>query len=255
MNYLNALRIFGTALALTGSSLCLVSHAFQAPPAPQVQPAPPAAQAQPAAHGPGIQGEQTPVIEKLANGRYRVGEIMVDKGERAITFPAQVNMDQGLLEYLIVHDRGKTHESLLRTKVEPYNLQIAFLLLGYQGTGQRLARQGDPAKPGGEPVSITITAIAGQRPVVIAAERWLVNKFGADLKDVTAIDWVFSGSFLDHGRFLAQETGSIVSIWHDPAAMMDNASPGGESNRIWFVKQGAVPPVGTPVQVSIRPAQ
>jgi ABC-type proline/glycine betaine transport system ATPase subunit len=36
---------------------------------------------------------------------------------------------------------------------------------------------------------------------------------------------------------------------------MDNATPGGESNRIWFVKEGTVPPVGTPVEVVIKPAK
>ena len=54
---------------------------------------------------------------------------------------------------------------------------------------------------------------------------------------------------------MSQETGSIAAIWHDPVALIDNASQGGESNRIWFVKQGTVPPVGTPVTVTIKPAK
>jgi hypothetical protein len=67
--------------------------------------------------------------------------------------------------------------------------------------------------------------------------------------------WVYTGSFSYQGRFVAQDSGSIAAIWHDPVALIDNASPGGESNRIWFVKEGTVPPVGTPVEVVIKPAK
>jgi hypothetical protein len=205
--------------------------------------------------GPAGQPDQIPPVEKLANGHYRLGDIVVNKAERSITFPAQVNMDSGLLEYLIVHNKGKTHESLLRTRVDPYNLQIAFLLLGFEGAEKRLSMQGDPATPKGERLQILIGMASAQKPVMIPAEQWLVNKFNDEVKDVAAINWVFSGSYVDFGRFMAQESGSIAAIWHDPVALIDNASPGGESNRIWFVKQGTVPPVGTPVTVTIRPAK
>jgi hypothetical protein len=50
---------------------------------------------------------------------------------------------------------------------------------------------------------------------------------------------------------MAQAEGSIIAIYHDPSALFDNASPGGESDRVWFVKEDAVPPVGTPVTLTI----
>lgn len=198
------------------------------------------------------QSGRIPSIEKMGSGIYRLGEILVDKNARSIVFPAQVNMDSGLLEYLIVHRKGKTHESLLRTSIDPYNLQIAFLLLGFEGAEQRLAMQGDPSIPQGEPVQIRISTTAGKGVGGIPAEQWLINKIDDKVKDVVPMKWVFSGSYIDDGRFMSQETGSIVAIWHDPVALIDNASPGGESNRIWYVRQGVVPPVGTPVEVSIK---
>ena len=239
------------SLMLIGSFVAGSSFALEPPPSP-APPPPPAPFFMP---GPGTEGSSIPPVEKLATGEYRLGEILVNKAQRSITFPAQVNMDSGLLEYLIVHNKGKTHESLLRTLIDPYNLQIAFLLLGYEGAEQRLTRQGDPATPKGERIRITISTVGGEKKsAAIPAEQWLVNKFGDEVKDVEPIVWVFSGSYVDQGRFLAQESGSIAAIWHDPVALIDNASPGGESNRIWYVKQGKVPPVGTPVNVTIRPA-
>ena len=102
------------------------------------------------------QHKKEPVISKIAPGVFRIGEIQIHKKTRSITFPAVVNMDKGLLEYLLVQSQGKTHESLLRTEVDPYFLNIAFLLLGFEGTDNPLIEQGAAQIPQGEPVEIII---------------------------------------------------------------------------------------------------
>ena len=197
-----------------------------------------------------------PSIEKLGNGSYRIGEITINKGERSVSFPAQVNMDKGMLEYLLVHRHGKTHESLLRTSVSPYTLQVAFMLLGFEGTDKRIAGQGSPETPKGEQVRILISDVAGKPGGQFPVEAWLMNRFGEKTKEVGPIDWVFCGSFVSaYGAFMSQATGSVIAIWHDPVALIDNASPGGESNRIWFSREGTTPPPGTPVTVTIKPAR
>lgn len=191
-------------------------------------------------------------IEKVGEGRFRLGDIVIDKKSRSITFPAQVNQDKGMLEYLIVHRKGKTHESLLNTRVEGYDLQVAFLLLGYEGSENKLAGQGDPSLPQGDAIRIVIRQKSGEE---IPAEQWLINKFPEGDRDVGPMKWVYTGSYSWQGRFQAQDTGSFAAIWHDPVALIDNASPGGESNRIWFVKEGTVPAVGTPVDVVVFPVK
>lgn len=194
-----------------------------------------------------------PPIEKVGDGLYRLGDIVVNKRDRSITFPARVNMDSGMLEYLLVHRRGKTHESLFNTLIEPYSLQIAFLLLGYEGAKEPLTMQGDPTVPQGEALRILVTPASGGAP--FPADQWVMNRFGDEIRDVPPMKWVYTGSFSFQGRFMPQESGSVVAIWHDPAAMIDNATPGGESNRIWFVKEGTVPAVDTPVTLTLLPAQ
>lgn len=206
--------------------------------------------------GPEAPAYKIPSIEKIGGGVFKIGEIMINKPARTISFPAQVNMDKGMLEYLIVHRAGKTHESLLRTSISPYHLQVAFILLGYEGTDKRLEGQGAPDRPKGEPVRISVADVAGKESKPFLVEEWLVNRVGEEFRDIKPLDWVFCGSFVTpEGYFMSQETGSIAAIWHDPVAIIDNASPGGESNRIWFVKQGTVPPVGTAVTVTIKPAK
>ncbi len=205
--------------------------------------------------GPGEQPElgPPPPIERVGPGVFRLGEIQIHKDTRSIMFPAQVNMDRGLLEYLIVRSSGKVHESLLRTDVDPYHLQVAFLLLSFVGTDRPILHQGSPETPRGDPVEILIAyRREGDQELKIKAEDWVANMYENQLKDVGALKWVYTGSKIFDGRFLAQAEGSIVALWHDPVVLVDNASPGGESNRIWFSKEGAVPPVGTPVTVIIR---
>jgi len=188
-------------------------------------------------------------VEQVAPGLYRVGDIVIDKKERTVSFPAEVNMDKGLLEYVLVRTGGKTHESLLRTRVEPYNLQVACLLLGIEGTTTPLAFQGAPETPKGDTVALSIHLPTG---VPIKPEQWMVRTVDGVNRDLSDLRWVFTGSVVTSGRFAAQAEGSIISVFHDPAAMIDNASAGGESDKIWFVKEGAVPPVGTPVTLVIK---
>lgn len=197
-----------------------------------------------------------PAIEKMAPGQFRLGAIEIDRHRKTVRFPAFVNMDKGLLEYLLVRSSGKVHESLLRTSIEPYHLQIALLLLGFEGTHQPLAFQGDPGKPAGEPVEILVSPIPpGEKSEPsewIRAEQWVTKKVDERFEDLTSLEWVYTGSVVLEGRFLGQVEGSFVALYHDPAALIDNASPGGESDEIWFVKEGVVPPVGTPVTVLIK---
>ena len=65
---------------------------------------------------------------------FKIGEITVDKRARAVRFPAMVQLDNGPLEYLLVTEEGKTHESLFATKISPSKLHIAMLLLGASPT-------------------------------------------------------------------------------------------------------------------------
>jgi hypothetical protein len=191
--------------------------------------------------------------ERTGPGQYRIGEIQLNKSERSVSFPAAVNMNKGLLEYLLVGNGGKLHESLLRTNIEPYNLQLACLLVGIEGTEAPLAFQGDPATPKGDAVEILLRVKDNDgKQRAVAPETWLAQVVGETKRDVSGLRWVFSGSVVHNGRFAAQVGGSIIALYHDPAAMIDNASPGGESDKIWFVKEGATPPVGTPVTVTIK---
>ena len=192
--------------------------------------------------------------EMVSPGVYRIGEVVVNKKERSITFPATINMNKGLLEYLLVRNTGKTHESLLRTAVEPYNLQIACLLLDLAGTDKPLAFQGAPDTPQGDPVSISVEYVQDNgKSYRVSPKEWIVKTVDGEQHNAPELNWIFTGSIVSNGRFASQMDGSMIALYHDPAAMIDNASTGGESDKIWFVNEKAAPPVGTKVIITIKP--
>ena len=238
-------------------SVVATNATAEAPPAVQ-NPLPPglknAPPPRPLLPPPPFMAQQPPAIEKVSPGVFRIGDILINKMERSISFPAVVNMGKGLLEYLLVRNAGKTHESLLRTTVEPYPLQVAFLLLGYEGTDKPLAYQGDPSTPKGDSVRILVTRFgADGKAAADDYERWICKKIDKKTCEISTLSWIYTGSVVGNGKFLAQMEGSIIALYHDPIALIDNASAGGESDKIWFVKEDTVPPVGSAVTVTILP--
>lgn len=190
-------------------------------------------------------------IQKKGNGLYRLGEIQINRKTRTILFPAKVNMDKGLLEYVIVKSTGKTHESLLRTGIEPYYLNVAFLLLGFEPADRPIAEQGAHERPQGAPVKVELLVKKEGKTVSVAPEQWIVKKGSRGENTSSRLVWVYTGSMVMQGKFLAQTSGSVMALYHDPAALVDNTDPDGDNDEIWFVNEKTVPPAGTDVVVKI----
>lgn len=188
-----------------------------------------------------------PPLKKIAPGVFEIGGVRIVKEKGLIEFPALVNMDKGLLEYLIVGDSGKVHESLLRTDVEPYSIQIALLMIGLEGTTNPLSQQGDPRKPEGDPVSIWVKKTDSEK---IRIEQWIA--LGEKRDAVKPTNYIFTGSIISDGVFMAQTEKSIAALFHDPVAIIDNPMPEGASDEMWFVNEKQTPPVGTKVTVIIQ---
>jgi len=53
-----------------------------------------------------------PVIKKISKGIFRIGNITINKPEGFVSINGEINMDEGLVEYLACSPRGKLHESV-----------------------------------------------------------------------------------------------------------------------------------------------
>jgi len=195
------------------------------------------------------QGEQKPVIHRIDKNTYRIGDVVVDTKQRTVTFPARVNLTQGVLEVLICTEHGKRHESLFVTKVDPLHLNVALLMLGLEG-GNAVKYQGDPTKPVGSPVEIWLKVKDRDKERLLRAEDWVTNTHKN--RPMLHTHWVYVGSVLTKDGFMAQREGQIVTTFHDPFTLIDNPLPGGGDDTVYVVNRKEVPAQGTPVTVVIK---
>jgi len=185
--------------------------------------------------------------------------IQIDKEERTATFPASINMTEGALEYLIVNEMGKTHESLLSTKIQPYDIQVAMLLLGIKPAGKAEAEppaqinaqylHGAPELTGAR-VSVFVTWQDEQGAHRVRAEDmiWNTKAKAAGRQG----PWTYNGSEMYAGKFLAQVDGSVAALVRDSAALINNPRPGNDDDQIWEANGKVTPKVGTAVDVTIE---
>ncbi|MEQ1852810.1 MAG: YdjY domain-containing protein [Chthoniobacteraceae bacterium] len=206
--------------------------------------------------------------KEIAPGVFEIGAVRLDKAASTVTFPARVNMNDGLIEYLMVSPQGAVHESVLVSDAQPQDVHMAMLLLGAKGMAA--ARDGKAPeridaeflarapKLTGDRVFLTVKwkDNAG-REQAAPAERWVERKVFTPRKPsktVAAGDgpWLYTGSFIYEGRFIAQVEGAFVAMVTFPSALINNPRTGSTDDHVWFVKTDAVPPVGTPVEFSIK---
>jgi len=187
---------------------------------------------------------------------FTMGKITVDKRGRTVRFPATVNMSDGSLEYLLVTDKGKTHESLFATTVAPFQLHIAMLLLGVSPTQEikelppeQLTAESLKTAPElkGDKVDILVSWKSGANAQQIHAEEWINSRLTQ--APMTTEPWLYTGSAIFQKRFLAQEEGSIIALVTDPVALINNPRAGHNDDTVWSVRNDKVPAVGTPVDI------
>ncbi len=188
-------------------------------------------------------------VKRIQKGIYRVGEVTVDARLRVAAFPAKVNQIIGLIEYALVTEQGKTHESFLSTKIKPSDLHIALLLLGASpknNVSVEISWQKD-----GRWVRKSIVDCVAQYPLEVASE--VTDKETVKSFKFKPSSWKWIGSKLRSNGFLsADESGSILSLQPDPDSlsliepMIDTSRFG---THVWS-KQ--VPKKGSAVQIFIQ---
>ena len=205
-----------------------------------------------------------PAIREIGKGEWTVGKIRLSKNRNTVHLPASVNLPDGLIEYLLVHKTGKTHESLFATDVPPYHLQVAMLLLGAKGADLKVLTNAPPSGPinnselleykpkpvPGDSVKISVHWKSDGTNVTHTMESLVLNKkTGKPMSDGR---WTFSGSLVWEGAFIAQIEGSIMSIITDISAMFNSHHPHRDKDSLWFVRENVLPKTDSPVTVEIQ---
>jgi hypothetical protein len=201
-----------------------------------------------------------PKIVRISDGVMKIGEVTLDKNTMTVSFPGSINMDHGEMEYLLVQEGGKTHESLLVTKAQPFHIHVAMLLLGVKIPPQPATAPPPDAidlhylktapKLKGGNVLIFVRWIENGKTVAVHAEDMMFDE--AANKPMTRGPWVYNGSMLNQGVFLAQQDRSIASLIIDPSALINNVRPDSDNDQVWSILTDKTPKAGTPVEISIQ---
>ena len=198
-----------------------------------------------------------PGLKVAGPGIFELGQVRMDKAQRMVSFPAVLNQADGTMEYLLVTTSGKTHESILRTEVPPLHVHVAMLLLAAKGAGTNALTSPPPqygGTPGlailGDPITIEVRWQEKNQEIRRQAEELVVHQ--AAKAEGKKPAWVYNGSVVWEGTFLAQQDGSLISLIRDPIALINHAGPQPEGDHVWMANADKLPPAKTPVQVVIK---
>lgn len=187
-----------------------------------------------------------PPLRQIAPGIFQIGTVRLDKEKRTIQFPATVNMTNGLVEYFLVTGTGKLHESVLKTETEPSQIHVAMLFLGAQDSSTN-SRSTNIV---GNKMSIQVNWKSGGAEKHARAEDLIFNT--KSKSPMSHEGWIYNGSKVLGGTFIAQRDGSIVSIISDPLALANCRQPDRDNDEIWFVNTNAIPPLNEKVEVTFQ---
>lgn len=203
-------------------------------------------------------------VKKIGENLYQLGAITFNGKTLEIRFPVTMNLEKGLLEYVLVTDEGKIHESLLSTKVRPSQLQIALKLCHYtEGVGDIF----DALYPKDEKKGAAGKADRGSA-LRIAAEwteknegvekprRFQINELIRDLKTHTKMSedqWIYSGSIIYEGTFIAESEGTLIAVYIDNGSLINSFRPGSDDDERWVTNAEVAPPMGTPITLILTP--
>lgn len=244
-------------MALLCAALFCAPLCAQVTPSGKYQPTPPAAPSTNAADAKALLDKlKTSLdIQQLGPDSFKIGAVAFDRAKREVRIPGRVNMREDAVEYVLVADNGKKHESVLATDARPEQLHLACLLLGMTATNLSLDYGKSLDVPPPNAIAIEAawtnngTAARVNLDALVVLRR---EESAAASKPLAPGKWFYNGSFIAGAGFQAQIEGSIVSLIRDPSALINNPRPDLDNDKIHFPNARLLPPVGAPVEVILR---
>ncbi|MDC0143325.1 YdjY domain-containing protein [Verrucomicrobia bacterium] len=192
-----------------------------------------------------------PVIKEITPDILQVGTVKLVKKAKEVHIPVTIEMHEGPIEYLVVTGRGKVHESLFVTTAEPHHVQVAMLLLNAKGSVGKLISDDAKTPIPGQPVDIELHWEEDGKGKKERIERF-VQTIHPKLQPAKKGPFIFNGSRVFEGQFLAQRDGSIISLITDNAAQFNNPRPGRDDDELWRPQPKGLPAIDSKATVVIR---
>ena len=194
---------------------------------------------------------QEAVVEQLEDGRIRLEKLTVDPKAGSLTIPCKVNMGKGMVEYALVTEYGKCHESILKTESAPHNIQAALLLLGAKSrpVGQPRAKVETGADPARLTARVEWDLNGGNVESRPLGDCYVFGNRGEPSTGRAGGNELhFNGSKVVPAGFLANQEGSVVSLVGDDLAVLNEASPTAPAEEP-YIREGVLPREGRSVRL------
>ena len=176
---------------------------------------------------------------------------MLDREKRTIELHAISNQINGLVEYGLVHEGGKIHESLFRTKIRPQIIHAAFLLLKHKpvdGFFENLWSENPqkltyPDAFVGVDIQWDSNGTQKREPL----EDMVINQ--TNEKGITPQAIIFTGSKVIEGTYMAEISGSILAVYADEDAILNSSDFDSDNDDVWIANEKTMPPLESPVRI------
>jgi len=188
-------------------------------------------------------------ITKLDDSKYKLGNLLLDTDLKEIVIPGRINMQKGLIEVFACSPGGKLHETIIVLDIIPYHLQVALLLLGLDPVDAELFTTEEDLSDYGQ-LEIWVRWKEEDSEMMKRSEEFIWDCTENETMQKT--NWVFRGSLVVDGTFIADQIESIITTYNDPTTIIDNPLVTGKNDEVYQVNSNIVPPVGTDVEVIIK---
>lgn len=190
------------------------------------------------------------LLMKLDENTYKIDEIKIDIANKEITFPAEFNMNRGVIETILVGPQGRLHETILKTDALPSYIQTSLLLLGLE-CGQNMEPGNYETIPEGDSLLVfamwtDTSGVTHEEPI----ERLVWNV--PENHEMVKTYWIFLGSKIVNGQFIAESDQNIIRTYHDPFAIIHSSLPTITDDTFYEANKNIVPEKGTKATIKIK---
>ena len=204
-------------------------------------------------------------VKKLADGTMQIGDIIFDPKTRQVRVPCTVNMNEGLLEFAVVHENGKIHESLLITKASALHINIAMKLLRYVASEELYAIEKERGVLSDQfpeveekvrkaaRVSLSIEWQHEGKAKKVPISDWIMHT--RTTKPMSTEPWVYGGSMMYEGHFVAEQNGDIAAIFVSRGSLFLYPGKDNSNDEMWLANTKRIPPQGPSVFFLIEPSK
>ena len=190
--------------------------------------------------------------------------IVVDTKAREVRLEGTVCLQKGALELMVCSPGTREHESIVVVKAKPSHVTFALVLLGLApGKPGFMTEGGAFSPPAGEVLDITarFRVVRGEgaakKEEAVEVPAWkLLRLAGTEFALERPIEWVYVGRPGEAALKAADNEGTVICLSNFAEAVIDVPfeSTSDNANLAYEANPTVVPPVGTPIELVLRPA-